>query len=105
VDVLREQQVDRHAHSHWGMRLPPHMPPGALRKALTALMRSHLSPSEIVIVLQAFGVVFEDKRLFTDKVEDFRIDPFRVIGMAVFVASLVAVAAVIFELAVSGGTL
>jgi hypothetical protein len=98
VDFLREPQLDRRAAAHWGIRLPPHVHPGSAREALTLLLRAGVPPDTILKVLQAFGVVFEDKTLFADSVEAWHVDPFRMLGIAAVVAAFSAVVAAAIEL-------
>lgn len=99
MNFLRDRPLDRHAHSDWGIRFPPHMHPGAAREALTLLLQARVPPYAILRIFQAFGVVFEDPTLFTDKVEAYRIDPFRVLGIAVSLAAVTALAFVAAEFA------
>ena len=101
MDFLREPPLDRRAPSRWGIRLPPDMHARDVREALTLLLRSDVPPDTILRIFQAFGVVFEDKTLFIDKVEAYRIDPFRVLGIAVSLVAVIALAFVTAELALA----
>jgi len=98
VDFLKEIQLDRRAHTDWGIRFPPHMHAGAAREALTLLLQAGVPSYEILRIFQAFGVIFTDKTLFTDKVTAHRVDPFRMLGIAVVMAALGAVVATAVEL-------
>ena len=99
MDFLREKPLDRRASAGWGIRFPPHMHPGAAREALTLLLRAGVPPDAILRIFQAFGVAFADKSLFADKVEDHRIDLFRILGMAVALGAIFAFAVLITEFA------
>lgn len=99
MKFLRDKQLGRRAHLDWGIRLPPNVHPGAAREALALLLQANVSPYAILRVFQAFGVVFEDRTLFIAKADSHRVDPFRLLGIAVSLGALSALLAVIVEFA------
>jgi hypothetical protein len=100
MDFLRDKQLDRRAPSDWGIRFPPDIHPGAAREALALLLQANVSSYAILRVFQAFGVVFEDKTLFVVQADSHRVDPFRLLGIAVALGAGFAALAVIVELAI-----
>jgi len=97
MDFLHDKQLDRRAPSHWGLRFPSNVHPGAAREALALLLQANVSPYAILRVFQAFGVVFEDKTLFVAQADAQRVDVFRLLGIAVALGSISALLAVIAE--------
>lgn len=91
--------------SGWGIRWPLYLSPGAGRKALTLLLMYDVPPDAILRIFRAFGVEFDDDTVFADRVESYRADWFRILGMAVCFAAFATLLGFAMEFVFSGAGL